>query len=151
MPLPAIKVDQKSLGPVQVMIGVVIFMFGIITKDISDLSVLSRVMFWGSVSFFCSGATSAATVDHRHSFLVKSSLILNLISTIAALVAVIVLSIDLVNMSAEVPWSDLMTCQISAVLMLLRRTYRVLLFLSITEVCMSIWTFVLIWKSRDST
>ncbi|MCI4375714.1 hypothetical protein PGIGA_G00113330 [Pangasianodon gigas] len=133
MPLPAMKVDLKSLGTIQTMIGAVIFMFGIVTQSFTTtVSVNSGVMYWGSLC-------------------VKSSLVMNLISTLAAIVALIVLFVDVVRMSGELPpCEDPAKCALILLTILLRGTFRVLLVFSVLEICASIWTFVLTWKTRDS-
>ncbi|XP_053083136.1 membrane-spanning 4-domains subfamily A member 6A-like [Pangasianodon hypophthalmus] len=152
MPLPAMKVDLKSLGTIQTMIGAVMFMFGIVTQNITfAVSVNSAVMYWGSLCFFISGALAIASVDYHHPRLVKSSLVMNLISTVAAIVALVVLFVDVVRMSGELPpCQDLAKCALILLTVLLRGTLRVLLVFSVLEICVSIWTFVLTWKTRDS-
>ncbi|KAB5584644.1 hypothetical protein PHYPO_G00109880 [Pangasianodon hypophthalmus] len=144
MPLPAMKVDLKSLGTIQTMIGAVMFMFGIVTQNITfAVSVNS--------AFFISGALAIASVDYHHPRLVKSSLVMNLISTVAAIVALVVLFVDVVRMSGELPpCQDLAKCALILLTVLLRGTLRVLLVFSVLEICVSIWTFVLTWKTRDS-
>ncbi|XP_017336319.1 membrane-spanning 4-domains subfamily A member 15 [Ictalurus punctatus] len=154
MPVPAMKVDPKSLGTVQIMIGTVIFMFGIVTKDVVEIFVHSGVMYWGSLCFIISGALSTASVDHRHPGLVKSSLVMNMISAVAAIVAIVVFAVDLVRMPIELPSCNYQKepgCIMSVHFGVLRGTFRVLLVFSVLEVCMSIWTFVLTLKSRGST
>ncbi|KAI5613741.1 hypothetical protein C0J50_4145 [Silurus asotus] len=61
--------------------------------------------------------------------LVKASLVMNVISAVAALGAFIVFCIDLY---------------------LMRGPLRVFIVFSVLEICMAVWTFILIWKSRDS-
>ncbi|XP_034154625.2 membrane-spanning 4-domains subfamily A member 6A-like [Pangasianodon hypophthalmus] len=152
MPLPAMKVDLKSLGTIQTMIGAVIFMFGIVTQNITfAVSVNSAVMYWGSLCFFISGALAIASVDYHHPRLVKSSLVMNLISTVAASVALVVLFVDVVRISGELPpCQDPAICDGFLSIILLCGTFRVLLVFSVLEICVSIWTFVLTWKTRDS-
>ncbi|MCJ8729991.1 hypothetical protein PDJAM_G00114090 [Pangasius djambal] len=111
MPLPAMKVDLKSLGTIQTMIGAVIFMFGIVTQNFTTVSVNSAVMYWGSLCFLISGALAIASVDHHRPCLVKSSLVMNLISTVAAIIALVVLFVDVVHMAGELPpCEDLEKC-----------------------------------------
>ncbi|TTI92385.1 Membrane-spanning 4-domains subfamily A member 15 [Bagarius yarrelli] len=82
------------------MIGIVILAFGIILKDTGTLGSRSGIMFWGSVCFVMTGCLAAAVLDNRDSSVVKSSLLANAISIIAALVAVILFSVDLWHMDS---------------------------------------------------
>ncbi|XP_026995972.2 membrane-spanning 4-domains subfamily A member 15-like [Tachysurus fulvidraco] len=143
MPLPAIKTDSKSLGIVQMMIGVVILSFGSQLNDAQPLCVRSGAVYWGSICFLIAGSLSVSAVDHRNPFVVKSSLVMNLLSALAAVLVIIMLSVDLREFSSLIG--------IIGILELIRRTFVVLLLFSILEVCMAIRTFVLLWKSRDST
>ncbi|KAK2857403.1 hypothetical protein Q7C36_005322 [Tachysurus vachellii] len=146
MPLPAFKTDSKSLGIVQMMIGAVILSFGCQLYNVQPLCVRSGAVYWGSICFLIAGSLSVAAVDYRNSFVVKSSLVMNLLSALAAVLVVIMLSVDLNN------WRLVyMTLGIGGLFEVIRRSFVVLLLFSMLEVCMAIWTFVLLWKSKDST
>ncbi|KAK3557641.1 hypothetical protein QTP70_032296 [Hemibagrus guttatus] len=134
MPLPSLKTDPKSLGIVQIMNGVVIFLFGVALRSFYPLSVNSGAVYWGS---FC----------------VKSSLVMNLLSILAAVIVTIMLCVDLVHMSVELkPCYDVTDKDCLFIIMfgIIRNIFRMLVVFSVLEVCMAIWTFVLVWKSRDN-
>ncbi|XP_060774063.1 high affinity immunoglobulin epsilon receptor subunit beta-like [Neoarius graeffei] len=152
MPLPLMNVGLKSLGIIQTMIGAVIFMFGFVIKHTQTLAVRSCSVYWGSVCFFISGVLAISTVDYHHPCLVKFSLLMNVISTVAAGVALVVFSVDLGQHAITLPeCSDLESCALVALYEVFLGTFRVLLVFSLLEMCVSIWSFVLIWKARDST
>ncbi|KAL7825862.1 hypothetical protein SRHO_G00336000 [Serrasalmus rhombeus] len=72
-----LKGEPKALGTVQIMIGVVTFLFAIVlTANISTISTYSGVYYWGAL-------------------IVKGSLGMNVISAITAGIAIVLLSLDL--------------------------------------------------------
>ncbi|XP_026765454.1 uncharacterized protein LOC113523663 isoform X2 [Pangasianodon hypophthalmus] len=132
-----IKKSPKALGTVQIMIGGVIFFFGIVLKNaVNGVTVDSRVTYWGS---FC----------------VKAALVMDVMSVVAAVVAVIVFSIDLAPTSLRATFCrpcfyelSMYYCQLH--LKEILGTIRVLLVFILLEVFVSIMMFVLTWKTRNS-
>ncbi|KAI4875383.1 hypothetical protein NFI96_015461 [Prochilodus magdalenae] len=87
-----LKGEPKALGTVQIMIGIMTILFGIIKTVYNQrLAAYSGVTYWASCLV---GAFYVACGSVRHDF-VTSSLIMNVISAVAAGVALILLSIDM--------------------------------------------------------
>ncbi|XP_036425517.1 membrane-spanning 4-domains subfamily A member 4A-like isoform X1 [Colossoma macropomum] len=89
--------EPKALGTVQIMIGIMTIFFGII-KTIPphpSLGVISGVVYWGSCLYITSGSLSVAAGNKANICVVRSSLVMNIISAVAAGVAVILLSLDI--------------------------------------------------------
>ncbi|XP_065122892.1 membrane-spanning 4-domains subfamily A member 12-like [Paramisgurnus dabryanus] len=93
-----LKVQPKSLGIVQIMIGVVTLLTGIVLAiNIQHflLTVISGINFWGSFIYISAGSLSVAAENKLHSCVVKASLGMNVVSAITAGVAIILMSIQL--------------------------------------------------------
>nr|XP_055055565.1 membrane-spanning 4-domains subfamily A member 4A-like isoform X2 [Misgurnus anguillicaudatus] len=93
-----LKVQPKSLGIVQIMIGVVTLLTGIVlTMNARNfiLTVFSGIHFWGSFIYISAGSLSVAAEYKLHSCVVKASLGMNVVSAITAGVAIILMSIQL--------------------------------------------------------
>ncbi|KAL6455671.1 hypothetical protein MHYP_G00355220 [Metynnis hypsauchen] len=72
-----LKVEPKALGTVQIMIGVITLLFGIVlTVNISTITVYTGIVYWGAL-------------------IVKASLVMNVFSAIAAVTAIILMSLDM--------------------------------------------------------
>ncbi|KAB5584646.1 hypothetical protein PHYPO_G00109900 [Pangasianodon hypophthalmus] len=151
-----IKKSPKALGTVQIMIGGVIFFFGIVLKNaVNGVTVDSRVTYWGSFCFIGSGALSIISVDLYNPSVVKAALVMDVMSVVAAVVAVIVFSIDLAPTSLRATFCrpcfyelSMYYCQLH--LKEILGTIRVLLVFILLEVFVSIMMFVLTWKTRNS-
>ncbi|ROL47355.1 Membrane-spanning 4-domains subfamily A member 4A, partial [Anabarilius grahami] len=95
------KAQPKALGTVQIMIGVVVFLFGILrtTDDFryshEIISVISGTTYWGSVIYIIAGSLSVAAQNKLHLCVVKASLIMNVISAITAGTAIVLMSIEI--------------------------------------------------------
>ncbi|XP_061088974.1 membrane-spanning 4-domains subfamily A member 15-like isoform X5 [Conger conger] len=90
-----LKRDPKALGTVQIMIGVIEILFGIVLAINADsLAVYSGNVFWGALMFISSGALSVAASNKPNNCLVRAALVMNILSTIAAAIAIILLSLD---------------------------------------------------------
>nr|XP_055054197.1 membrane-spanning 4-domains subfamily A member 15-like [Misgurnus anguillicaudatus] len=97
-----LKVQPKSLGTVQIMIGVVTLMIGIVFINKIDhfmLTVISGINFWGSFIYIIAGSLSVVAENKLNSCVVKASLGMNVISAVTAGVAIILLSIDLASVA----------------------------------------------------
>ncbi|XP_073670946.1 membrane-spanning 4-domains subfamily A member 4A-like [Paramisgurnus dabryanus] len=96
------KAQPKSLGTVQIMIGVMIFLFGIvltISDRYENITVLSGITFWGSLIYITAGSLSVAAENKLHSCVVKASLGMNVVSAITAGAAIFLMSVNLADVS----------------------------------------------------
>ncbi|XP_067284442.1 membrane-spanning 4-domains subfamily A member 4A-like [Pseudorasbora parva] len=92
------KAQPKALGTVQIMIGVVCFLFGIIRTNILDhipAIEISGINFWGSLIYISAGSLSVAARNKLHPCVVKASLGMNVISAITAGIAIVLMSFEI--------------------------------------------------------
>ncbi|XP_067264305.1 membrane-spanning 4-domains subfamily A member 15-like [Chanodichthys erythropterus] len=90
--------QPKALGTVQIMIGVVIFLFGIVRTtlyDDYDISVIIGITYWGSLAYISAGSLSVAAQNKLHVCVVKATLIMNVISAMTAAAAIVLMSIEI--------------------------------------------------------
>ncbi|KAK1798876.1 hypothetical protein P4O66_007163 [Electrophorus voltai] len=91
-----LKGEPKTLGTIQIMIGLMTILFGIvITIDPITITVYSGITFWGSLFYLIAGSLTVAASNKHNRCLVNSSLVLNVFSTISAGIVIILLSLDL--------------------------------------------------------
>ncbi|KAI4875377.1 hypothetical protein NFI96_015455, partial [Prochilodus magdalenae] len=91
-----LKGEPKALGTVQIIIGIMTFLFGIVkTVYLPFVGVISGVTYWGSFFYITSGSLSVAAAKRANRCVVTSSLIMNVISAVAAGIALVLLSIDM--------------------------------------------------------
>uniref|UniRef100_A0AAR2M2R0 Uncharacterized protein n=1 Tax=Pygocentrus nattereri TaxID=42514 RepID=A0AAR2M2R0_PYGNA len=83
---------------VQIMIGLMTFMFGIVITIYVDLiiTVYSGIAFWGALMYIITGSLAVAASNKLHRCVVKGALVMNVLSSIVAGVAIILLSLDFV-------------------------------------------------------
>ncbi|XP_039511974.1 membrane-spanning 4-domains subfamily A member 8-like [Pimephales promelas] len=95
------KAQPKALGTVQIVIGVVNFMFGIVrttflSKDHPVIIVKSGITYWGSLFYVSGGSLSVAAQNKLHPCVVKASLGMNVINAITAGISIVLMSIEIV-------------------------------------------------------
>ncbi|XP_039511973.1 membrane-spanning 4-domains subfamily A member 15-like [Pimephales promelas] len=94
------KAQPKALGTVQIVIGVVNFMFGIVrttflSKDHPVIIVKSGITYWGSLFYVSGGSLSVAAQNKLHPCVVKASLGMNVINAITAGISIVLMSIEI--------------------------------------------------------
>ncbi|XP_052423770.1 membrane-spanning 4-domains subfamily A member 12-like isoform X2 [Carassius gibelio] len=94
-----IRAQPKALGTVQIMTGVMIFLFGIVRNIDYDyrhpISVFYGITYWGSLIYISAGSLSVSAQNKLHLCVVKGSLIMNVISAITAAIAIVQMSIEI--------------------------------------------------------
>ncbi|XP_076135569.1 membrane-spanning 4-domains subfamily A member 4A-like [Alosa pseudoharengus] len=93
---PFVRRDQRTLGTVQVLIGVIVFLFGIVTTiDAITVSAKSGIMFWGSVIHVIAGYLTVVNAkDNSSQSLDKVLLTMNIFSCLTAAVAIVLYCLD---------------------------------------------------------
>ncbi|XP_035251972.1 membrane-spanning 4-domains subfamily A member 4A-like isoform X3 [Anguilla anguilla] len=90
-----LKGHPKALGTVQIMIGDLIIIFGIVMSVIADsIGFYSGIVFWGALIYMSAGALTMAANDKLNKCRVRGALGMNIISTITAGIAIIIFSLD---------------------------------------------------------
>ncbi|KAF5896760.1 membrane-spanning 4-domains subfamily A member 4A-like, partial [Clarias magur] len=90
-----LKGEPKALGVVQIMIGVLTILFGIVLIGSTLIfSVLSGIVFWGSLVHIIAGSLAVSASNKLHACVVKAALGMNIFSTIAAGTAIAFFSLD---------------------------------------------------------
>ncbi|XP_030046131.1 membrane-spanning 4-domains subfamily A member 4A [Microcaecilia unicolor] len=93
------KGEPKALGAIQIMIGIIQFIFGIVlvsaVSPIYSVFVNSGIPFWGGVIFIISGSLSVAAKNKAKMCLVKGILVLNITGAVVAVIGIILIVVDL--------------------------------------------------------
>ncbi|XP_062393938.1 membrane-spanning 4-domains subfamily A member 4A-like [Sardina pilchardus] len=100
-----LKGEPVALGTVQIMIGVIIFLFGIAsTISAYAMSTISgRPMLWGAIMYITAGSLTVRANKDLNSCLVKASMVMNLFSSITAVIGIIMEILYIA--STEYPYS----------------------------------------------
>ncbi|KAI1885995.1 hypothetical protein AGOR_G00209490 [Albula goreensis] len=92
-----LKGEPKALGTVQIMIAMIMLLFGtVMAVSTESLVLYSGIVYWGSIIYISSGALSIASSNQLSPCKVKGALGMNIFSTITAGIAIILLSLDFV-------------------------------------------------------
>uniref|UniRef100_A0A8C1IY34 Membrane-spanning 4-domains, subfamily A, member 17C.1 n=1 Tax=Cyprinus carpio TaxID=7962 RepID=A0A8C1IY34_CYPCA len=102
-----LKAQPKALGTVQIMIGVMVFLLGIVLTAnfyiFSTISVISGITIWGSFIYISTGSLSVAAQNKLHPCVLKASLGMNVISAITAGISIILMGADIGITTQERP------------------------------------------------
>ncbi|XP_072539496.1 membrane-spanning 4-domains subfamily A member 4A-like [Salminus brasiliensis] len=103
-----LKGEPKALGTVQIMTGLLMVLIGIVISILAHppIVVYSGISFWGGLLYITAGSLSVSASNKLNRCVVKGSLTMNIISTMAAAIAIIMFSIDLAIMSPMCYYSD---------------------------------------------
>ncbi|XP_067310534.1 membrane-spanning 4-domains subfamily A member 12-like [Pseudorasbora parva] len=141
------KAQPKALGTVQIMIGLVIFLFGVVrTTEIVPypvISVFSALTFWGSLIYIAAGSLSVAAQNKLHLCVVKASLIMNVLSAITAVIAIFLMSIEMAMLSERWGYYKIIYLGISVIMLVFTITQFII------SICIS--GFACKATFRDST
>ncbi|XP_043096005.1 membrane-spanning 4-domains subfamily A member 4A-like isoform X2 [Puntigrus tetrazona] len=99
-----LRSQTKALGTVQIKIGVVFFLFGIVCSFSTfetPIFIFSGISYWGSVIYISAGSLSVVAQDKLHLCVVKASLGMNVISSVTAVVAIFLMTSDIYLLSVH--------------------------------------------------
>ncbi|KAM6968149.1 membrane-spanning 4-domains subfamily A member 4A-like [Aplochiton taeniatus] len=89
------KGEPKALGTVQIMVGVLAFLIGIVMAIHADtLGIFSGIFIWGATFYIIAGSLTVAAGRTLNKCLVNGSLGMNIVAAIVSLTGVILYSMD---------------------------------------------------------
>uniref|UniRef100_A0A8C1WJ36 Uncharacterized protein n=1 Tax=Cyprinus carpio TaxID=7962 RepID=A0A8C1WJ36_CYPCA len=97
------KAEPKALGTVQIMVGLMVFFLGIVLRirvpEYSYYGVFeySGITYWGSLVYISAGSLSVAAQNKLYPCLVKVSHGVNTFSTLIAMIAIVLMSMQLAS------------------------------------------------------
>ncbi|XP_047669233.1 membrane-spanning 4-domains subfamily A member 12-like [Tachysurus fulvidraco] len=92
-----LKGEPKALGTVQIMIGLLTELFGIVLVTYTlTIGIISGIVFWGPVFHIIAGSLAVSASNKFNSCVVKATLTLNIFSTLSAGITIIILILDLI-------------------------------------------------------
>ncbi|XP_027034352.2 membrane-spanning 4-domains subfamily A member 4A-like [Tachysurus fulvidraco] len=92
-----LKGEPKALGTVQIMIGLLTLLFGIVLATYTpNFSIYSGIVFWSPLFHITAGSLAVSASNKLNSCVVKATLTLNIFSTLSAGSTIIILIIDLI-------------------------------------------------------
>ncbi|XP_017336261.1 membrane-spanning 4-domains subfamily A member 4A [Ictalurus punctatus] len=92
-----LKAEPKALGTVQIMIGLITLLFGIVLASdfsVALASVLTGNLYWASIVYIIAGSLSVAAETKLHPCVVQGSLGMNVVSAVFSAVGIGVLITD---------------------------------------------------------
>ncbi|KAG9277439.1 membrane-spanning 4-domains subfamily A member 12-like [Astyanax mexicanus] len=103
-----LKRETKVLGTVQIMMGIMSFLFSIVLLYETYMLLFTRSLhgFWGSAIYIFAGILSVVAENKYHPQLVKALLIVNAVSAVTAGTAVVLHSLDIMYQSTNMPCYD---------------------------------------------
>ncbi|KAK2857401.1 hypothetical protein Q7C36_005320 [Tachysurus vachellii] len=91
-----LKGEPKALGTVQIMIGLLTLLFGIVSATFPESFIIfTGVVFWSPVFHIISGSLAVSASNKLNSCVVKATLTLNIFSTLSAGITIMFLIFDL--------------------------------------------------------
>ncbi|XP_026995958.2 uncharacterized protein LOC113638718 [Tachysurus fulvidraco] len=91
-----LKGEPKALGTVQIMIGLLTLLFGIVLVAFPQTSIFSGIVFWGPAFHIIAGSLAVSASNKLNSCVVKATLTLNIFSALSAGTTIIILILDLI-------------------------------------------------------
>lgn len=90
-----IRTEQKTLGAIQIIIGLINILFGIpLAFTFFSIATMSGVPFWGGLLYIVSGSLTVSNDKQTSIRKAKKTLVMNVVSSVVAFVAVILLIVD---------------------------------------------------------
>ncbi|KAM9309286.1 membrane-spanning 4-domains subfamily A member 15-like [Pholidichthys leucotaenia] len=84
----------EALGTVQIMIGIVVFLFGMVWIPLPGVGAFSGIFVWGAAFFITSGSLTVAAGKSSNRCLVNTALGFNVVAAVTAGLGIIIYSLD---------------------------------------------------------
>lgn len=90
------RAHPAAVGTVQIMIGLVVFLFGTaMAFDADSLTVYSGFFVWGAVLYITSGSLTVAAGKSLSHYLVSTALAFNAVASVVSLIGVTICTLDI--------------------------------------------------------